>query len=275
MAEQHAYGLGPAAGPTVLREFFKKRPDPVIPEKPEGTMTIVSVFPRTAFNKVHQFGRYEIAPCPPCETHGKAPCAKCGNYAKLVVGAAIEAIDDPLGTDGSGRRLQWLTPAQVARSLVVDNCIDRGVFVCNSDEPTPEELAEARATFKAWAETAVQSADAIWNVTGKHHAIDPLARDAAKFLGLKRDWLSETQDLVDCEACGERAKKGAVLCKCGNPFNWQKAADMGLLTEKQETYGRKGGMIRSEEPEEEPAAVVEPSEPPTEKKPKTRHIYGQ
>ena len=76
----HEFGLGPAKATEVLREFgifdgntHSRVRNPVVPEKPEGRkMTIVSVFPKSAFNKVFHFGEYEMPPCPPCE-HGTPP----------------------------------------------------------------------------------------------------------------------------------------------------------------------------------------------------------
>ena len=243
--------LPASQGMRVLREYGRGRPDPAIPPMPTETATIVSVFPRTAFRKNEKFGSYEIAPCPPCKEHDKAPCDICNNYAALVVGSTLDPIDDPNVTDGSGRRFQVVSAQQVAESCVVEGCLDRGIFIAAGDTPTHEELAKARADYRAWAEAMVKDADGIWAQKRDAAWINPLAHDAAKYLGMTRDWKADTSKKTDCLACGESARAGTVICsKCGFPVQWQKAFEMGILTEKQEKYGVKAGLIVSQEAEE-------------------------
>lgn len=233
-----------------IRDFGRGRPNPTVPPLPTETVTIISVFPRPAFNVNNHFVSAEMPPCPRCETHDKAPCDHCDNYASLVVTARREAIDDPNVTDGSGRRLNVISAKDVAFSLIADNCEDRGVFVIQGGEPTKEELAEARERYRQWATRQVQEADGIWGQKRDAAWLNPLAHDAARYLGLTRDWMSDTNKKTDCEACGERVKVGVITCKCGWPISWQKAFDMGLLSAKQEKYGRKNNLFRDEEAEE-------------------------
>jgi hypothetical protein len=253
---------------SVIREYGRGRPDPAVPIMPKETATVVSVFPRSAFSKVFQFGQYDMPPCPACEAHDRVPCDLCDNSAMLVVSAARDPIDDPNVTDGSARRFGIIPARQVAESLVVEGCLDRGIFIAEGDLPTHEELVAARTAYRIWAERMVKEADSIWAQKRDASWINPLAHDAARYLGMARDWMADTSKRVACLACGEDAKAGVVLCaKCGFPVQWQKAYDMGMLTEKQEKYGIKAKLIVSpaaEEAEEDKTAeeILEAAPPP-------------
>jgi hypothetical protein len=220
-----------------------------------------------------------MEPNKPCGKHGKSPCGKCRNYAKLVVGWRREAVDNILATDGSRRDLRPVNCREIAESLIQNNCTDRGVFIAEGSEPTEKEIDQAIQTFSDWAEQEVSEADKVWSRKRDVGGINPLAIDAAKFLGLTREWSSKTTPTSDCESCGELVKKGATMCKCGWPVDWQKALDMGLLNEKLEATGRRLGKIRDAAAAEEEAeeAVLAVAEVPksNNKGGGNRHKYGE
>lgn len=229
-----------------------KRPDPPMPKVPTEKVTIVSVLPRVAFNQ-QVAGRYfELYGCPKCELHDMAPCAQCDNYAALTIGAVVEGVDTPMSADGSGRELKVIQARDIAESLVNAECSDRGVFIAAGPEPTSAELAKARETFVSWGKTLVNKADDIWGAKKDAKLIDPRAHDCAKYLGLSREWLSNTAPQVACRICGRYAKTGVIMGECNHPIDWKKAQQVGLLTPQMEKFGLSEGLldqiVRVEEP---------------------------
>ena len=268
----------------LLRPTGRVPGQPAVPRMPTETVTIVSVFPKRAFSSNYtwcgvgsQGTLYEIQENKPCEKHAKAPCKKCRQYAKLVVGWARQPVDDPLAGDNSRRRFEMINCRELAESLLSDNCVDRGIFIASGAEPTDAELDEAIRAYEIWAEETVTEADKQWSRKRDSAMINPHAVDAAKYLGHTREWTSDTSAKQSCEACGELVRKGTTICKCGYPVDFQKAYDMGLLNEKLEAFGRKSGKINVHVVEEatgiEDVVPVE-AEPAIERKPRKRKEYG-
>ncbi len=224
----------------------QKKPDPPMPKMPTEKVTICSVLPRTAFNS-QVAGRYfELAECPKCEMHEKSPCESCDNYAKLVVGAVVEGVDTPMAADGSGRELRIIPAKDIAESLTHSECLDRGVFVAAGDVPTHEELVAARQAFVTWGEALVRQSDDIWGAKKDAKLIDPRAHDCAKYLGLNREWLSNTAAQIACRICGKYAKSGVILGECGHPVDWKQAESLGLLDQKWRAFGVAQGLIEGQ-----------------------------
>lgn len=218
-------------------------------------MTIVSVFPKPAFNKNLEFGFYEIEGCPKCDTHQVAPCRTCRTYAMLEVSARRSPIDDPNVPDGSGRRFEIVAASQVADSLVVEGCLDRGVFIAAGSDPTEDEITAAIEQYTAWSQRRLAEADASWGQHRKASELDPHAHDAARFLGVTREWMSDTRPKSDCVGCGEAVRPGSIKCKCGFPVDWEKCRRLGMLNAEMEAYAVEEGLIEPRSETSGPMAV--------------------
>lgn len=222
-----------------------KRPDPTIPKVPKETVTIVSVFPLMAFNKNLNFGQFEIAGCPACERHNLAPCDDCDNYASLLVKARLEAIDHYDAADGSGRDLRPIAARDIADALLVESCLDRGVFIAAGEIPTHDELVNAREVFRTWAVREVAESDSAWSRRRRHDDLSELSHFACRYLKLKREWLSDTTTQVACKICGKAARAGAVLGECGHPIDWKRAAQAGLVTNALYQFAVNEGLLEA------------------------------
>ncbi len=64
-----------------------------------------------------------------------------------------------------------------------------GVFVCAGDQPTQEELADARAKLEAFYRRLVAAADLEWERSHSPLFITDLDRRAARVLGIEKPWL--------------------------------------------------------------------------------------
>ena len=104
-----------------------------------------------------------------------------------------------------------------------------GVFVAAGLEPTPGELAEARAKLEAFQRRQVEMADLEWERSHNPMFITDLERRAARELRLEKPWLYDTKPLAECPACGEKIKTGVAVCRtCGAILDREKAAKYGL-----------------------------------------------
>lgn len=222
--------------------------DPVVPPLPKETVLVCSVFPTAAFNQVRPYGGpYEIDPCPPCADHGRAPCELCDNYAALEIPAKLDPIDFPDAPDGSKRRFEIVLAKDIAEDITQD-MRGKGVFIAAGPVPTRAEIADARDKYIAFAELKVKQNDDLWNRYGKREFLDPHGVIAARYLGHKREWLSETKPRADCWQCGTPVKSGVVVCAaCRAPINWEVARTLGMVTPEAEAYAIANGFLDARE----------------------------
>jgi hypothetical protein len=105
-----------------------------------------------------------------------------------------------------------------------------GLFVCNDERPTAEELKNARAKLKACDEAMVKGADTSF-ATYKNRMFTMEAAAAAKRLKIEdRDWLSVYQPTKECPMCFTKLDPRAVVCKqCNFVLDPKKAVEMGYL----------------------------------------------
>lgn len=93
-----------------------------------------------------------------------------------------------------------------------------GLFVAAGPEPTEEEIQAAEAEMKAEDVLRVRKGDRIWETKRDRAQINEESRNAAKRLGLLREWLDAVgqETLKECQFCAELVKANAKVCKhCG------------------------------------------------------------
>lgn len=183
-----------------------------VPAGPQGTAMIASVsdqewiIPRT-------YGTFRIPACRAGET--------CG---VLEVLPRTDAIDL-----GDNRKMPFVIAArEIALDLVQD--LERhGVFVCEGNGPTREELERARAKREQWFRELVEEADVMWARGHTYREISDMHRRAAIALGAERDWSYVPGQHVNCPACDSRIKAGVAVCRyCGAVLDAERAARHGL-----------------------------------------------
>jgi hypothetical protein len=153
-------------------------------------------------------------------------------YALTRISARTGAIDL-----GDKRTLEFpISARDIAEDLAREINADGGeasyfgVFVCETEVPHEDELAEARERLELFYVSLVNSADKQWERTHNVAFISDLERRAARELRLEKDWSYEPTMRNECPACGERLKPNVAVCRvCGAVLNREKAAQWGLL----------------------------------------------
>jgi hypothetical protein len=154
-------------------------------------------------------------------------------YALTQISARTGAIDL-----GDKRTLEFpISARDIAADLAREINADGGeasyfgVFVCECDGPTSEELDEARERLHIFYTSLVASADKQWERTHNVAFISDLERRAARELHLEKDWSYEPTMRNECPACGERLKPNVAVCRtCGAVLDRAKAAEFGLVS---------------------------------------------
>lgn len=195
--------------------------------------TLVNVADFTAFDEMRQTGYFML----PARKEGE-------RYGKLVVGDVVSKM--PLGED---RYQEMVVEADdLADSLINDHGADKfGCFVADGAEPTDEELEKAERVYDEWMRKQVAEADVLWGQYHKHIFIGTHAKTAAKKLGLKREWLADIAETKRCPNCTAPNAPTQARCACGAVLDWERARDMGLLTEREEKRAIMKGLLTDEE----------------------------
>jgi hypothetical protein len=104
-----------------------------------------------------------------------------------------------------------------------------GVFVCEGNTPTEDELRDARARLEEFYRALVAAADREWERSHSFLFIHDLQRRAAGHLRLNKEWYYQARETAECPGCGERVKPGVAVCKsCGAILDREKALALGL-----------------------------------------------
>jgi hypothetical protein len=105
-----------------------------------------------------------------------------------------------------------------------------GVFVCQGDVPTAEEIAGAQEKLDGFYRALVASADREWERSHSYLFIHDLQRRAAAQLGIEKEWHYQARETEECPGCGDRVKPGVAVCKsCHAILNREKALALGLV----------------------------------------------
>ncbi|MFZ0213916.1 MAG: hypothetical protein WBE20_07110 [Candidatus Acidiferrales bacterium] len=174
----------------------------------ENAATIASVSDQD-FYVTRTYGVFHIPACPKNEA-----------YACVIVTQRGDVIDL-----GDNRRFPFIiSPREISEDIIQD-LENHGIFVCASERPTEEELAQARARRDEWYQRLIAEADEMWARGHSYREISDMHRRASLAMGLEREWAYVPKRSVDCPVCGEKLKAGVALCKhCGAILDADRAA---------------------------------------------------
>jgi len=164
----------------------------------------------------------------------------------LHVADGIHYIPNPIIDDGKpGSSIKQTTPArEMARSICEDyNCAhvatddgaEPGLFWVDGRLEADEvlehykDLYEFRlARMKNWFTNLVAMADADWNKNHNMMAVSDLQKKAARFLGIKKDWVEfAAVETLNCKFCTSPVPLGAIVCpNCHNVLDVKKFEEM-------------------------------------------------
>lgn len=191
----------------------------------------------------------------PCRIEANNPTIHPGNFIIPASQDSIPSIlhvkeaghDVYMGCERNPRYMRIkLPPYEVARGIIEqfvgsviatqDNAQPGIFYVPGKYESNeievrfPEELMKAKVQQKNWFLELVKMADDDWQKSNhRHSAISNLQRDAATFLGFKREWVDaiksnpELLNLVPCKFCTFIINKAAIVCpNCKNILDKEK-----------------------------------------------------
>lgn len=177
-------------------------------------------------------------------THGVyhiPACAKGQPYALLVVTSRSDVLDL-----GDNRRFPFAISAREVAGDLLQELQEHGVFVCDGEQPTAEELTQATARRDSFYQRLVSEGDVMWARGHSFREISDLHRRAAIALGVEREWAYVPMRMADCPACGEKVKTGVAVCKhCGAILDAEKAAKHGLGAPAQISSGSQRPEMRT------------------------------
>lgn len=214
---------------------------PRVLEKLVRSSFIISLWPRPCGGGVRAHGTYLIPACEPCKTHRKTPCRACGTYALYEVHRTQEPEDIGEGK----RRIVQIDDLDLAQDLA-EPVKNFGVLAISGKTPTAEELAAAYDALEDYYRDVLESEDRVWQAHHRHLNAE-IAGMAASYLGEDRDWLADTRPKKACDACGSMNVFNAVRCAsstCGAILDWEKARELGILTERQEDFALASGKLK-------------------------------
>lgn len=164
---------------------------------------------------VRTYRAYVIPACPPGE--------RCSTLT-------VEDVTDRSGDLGDERKMEVFVPAEKIAEDITADLVHHGVFVCEGEEPTDEEIQAARGRLHEFYRRQVSEADQDWSRHHNHNFISDVQRRAARNLRLEREWLFDPEHFIECEGCGEKLRPGVAVCKsCGAVLDPEKARRLGIL----------------------------------------------
>jgi hypothetical protein len=172
------------------------------------------------------------------------PAAKDNDFQVFHVGPAKYYIY--LDSD-RGSHEAFEPDYKVAEAIVNDFCLSQlatgpdampGMF-CVEGKLSKDDviihheakLKSARITQNNWYKSLVKNADDDWSRYHQHKIISDLQRFAAKSLGLDREWLIITSDIIKrCGACRVVIDPEAIICSnCRAILDVEKAKQFGFV----------------------------------------------
>lgn len=165
-------------------------------------------------------GQYYIPGCPEGVDFVKSP---------NVVPGTVQDIY-PHFTDSEEYRCTPTPGEDVVKSILgtdrPEEDITRfGVFASNNEKPTKEELAEAKKKLIPFLQKQIAQADRYFasaDAGERQSVYDIKFFEAARYLNVKKPWLSEAAEMTLCPFCSSAVRPGAPKCgSCHEIINMQ------------------------------------------------------
>jgi hypothetical protein len=215
------------------------KPDSVAGEK-ELVAYVFSVAPYVASKKTFGFGpTVHIAQKVRGERYSRTP---------IHQGTCFKDYGD------EQREVFVVDPMDMAADILRE-CEGQGLWASVSPTPSEEDILEAEKKQAQFYRNQIEIADGEWSRKQDPKSISTLARIAARELNIKRDWAKDMSSLIQCKGCQELISAEAAKCgRCGAVLNWDKARELGLVTEEQVKFATKRGL--NEAPAEKKAKTA-------------------
>lgn len=171
---------------------------------------IFNIYSHTDTINLSTCGLWYIPPCPDGAPYVRAPQAIPGTYEEMYShftdseeyrSRAIPGGDIATGVLGEDRPLEDLTRL--------------GVFVSRNAVPTKKELTEAKEKLIPYLQKLLAQADKFYaspDPAERQSVYDDKYFRAARFLNVKKPWLSEAAEMTVCPFCSIAVSPQASIC---------------------------------------------------------------
>ena len=187
----------------------------------EDRAVLANISGEAFFSNQATLGSYTV----PARAAGQA-------YSLSSVFGRTELFD--MGDDRKGEK--YWSAKQIAQSVIGEHNPDAdlrrfGVFLCQGERPTEDELRAAQTRQDAFFLDQIQQADLLYSrAPQRPDSITDVQRRAARALGIDRPWVVKMAAMSECPACGGTVKAGAAVCRyCGVILDEAKAAKFGIV----------------------------------------------
>lgn len=157
-------------------------------------------------------GRWYIPACPEGKPYIRAPKAIDGTFEEIY----------PHFTDKEEFRSRARSGEEIAKAICGigpgqspnEDITKFGVFFSYNETPSKDELAKARAKLVKHLESYIRRGDelAASADANERKSVDESFYRAARFLNVKRPWMSEATEMTVCPFCTTPLKPSAVIC---------------------------------------------------------------
>jgi hypothetical protein len=182
-------------------------------------------------------GQYYVPPCPEGKDYVRSP---------TVIPGTVEDIYPHFGEKEEYRCRPTPGEDVVKAALGIgfgqrpEEDIRRfGIFSSTNAKPTKQELDEAKKRLVAGLQTQIRKADELF-ASAKPEERQSVYSDhfhkAARYLGIKKPWMNEAQEMTVCPFCSVGVSPTASICHgCGQIISQERfdAVKASLATKKQ------------------------------------------
>lgn len=155
-------------------------------------------------------GLWFIPPCPDGTDWTRAPQSIPGTFEEMY----------PHYTDGVEFRSRAvpgedIVAAILAQDRPTENLIRFGIFASHNSSPTKQELTEAKKHLVPYLQSLIAKADKLFaSPDGQERmsVYDDKFFRAARYLNVKKPWLSEAAEMTVCPFCSIAVSPNAAVC---------------------------------------------------------------
>lgn len=105
-----------------------------------------------------------------------------------------------------------------------------GVLMSLKEVPTDAELRQAKERLVKFMTLFVEEGDRLYAQRNPNFQPIEIHREAASWLGLKREWNTAPLQMIECPGCGTSIKPTVAKCaSCGAILDRKKAMELGLI----------------------------------------------
>lgn len=171
---------------------------------------IFNIYSHTDTINLGTCGLWYIPPCPEGTQWTRAPQTVPGTFEEMY----------PHFTDGVEFRSRAVPGEDIVAAILADDRPQEGlkrfgIFASHNSSPTKEELSQAKAKLVPYLQSLIALADRMHVSADSQERMsvyDDKFYRAARYLNVKKTWLSEAAEMTVCPFCSIAVSPNAAIC---------------------------------------------------------------